>query len=50
MMTQHDIEISRIMATAWKLNDERNKRIEAEQKLEAEARKEFAAVDDAAQE
>lgn len=49
MMTEQDIEIAKMMATAWKLNDERNKRIEAEKRL---ANTDYRAkvVDDAEQE
>jgi hypothetical protein len=32
MMTTEDIEIAQMMAKAWKMNDERNKRIEIEKK------------------
>jgi hypothetical protein len=38
---------ARLMAKAWKLNDERNKRLAAEA---AEAKKRYAAVDDPNQE
>ncbi len=47
MMTQHDIEVARMMAEAWRLNDERNKRIEAEKRL---VQSEYRDVDDAPQE
>jgi hypothetical protein len=32
MMTKDDIEIVKMMAEAWRLNDLRNKRIEAQKK------------------
>lgn len=32
MMTEKDIETARFMAEVWRLNDERNKRIETEKK------------------
>ncbi len=41
MMTEKDIETARFMATVWKLNDERNQRIESEKKLLAKIRKHF---------
>lgn len=49
MMTEHDIEVAKMMATAWKLNDERNKRIEAEKRL-AKADYRVKVIDDAEQE
>jgi hypothetical protein len=33
MMNEKDIEEARFMAKVWKLNDERNKRIEAEKSI-----------------
>lgn len=33
MMSSKDIETARFMAEVWKLNDERNKRIEAEKAM-----------------
>lgn len=47
MMTQHDIEIQRLMASAWKENHERNQKLA---KQLAEDRQKYASVDDAVQE
>ena len=47
MMSLKDIEIARMMAEAWRLNDLRNKKIAEEERL---AKIQYREVDDAAQE
>lgn len=47
MMSLKDIELARFMAEVWRMNDERNKRIEAEKRL---LQSEYRDVDDAPQE
>lgn len=47
MMSSKDIEIARMMAEAWRLNDLRNKQIAEEKRL---AKIQYREVDDAAQE
>jgi hypothetical protein len=48
-MSSKDIEIARFMANVWKLNDKRNKRIEAEKRLANNDYK-VKVIDDAIQE
>lgn len=38
MMTQHDIEVARMMAEAWRLNDERNQKDERHLRIKEERR------------
>jgi hypothetical protein len=40
-MSSKDIEIVRFMANVWKLNDERNKRIEEEKRIAEAIRKRY---------
>ncbi len=49
MMSSKDIEIAKMMAEAWRLNDERNKRLEAEKRL-ANTKYRVKVIDDAEQE
>jgi hypothetical protein len=49
MMSLKDIEMAHFMANVWKLNDERNKRIEAEKRLAGKDYK-VKVIDDAIQE
>lgn len=54
MQTPEDIEIAKLMANAWRLNDERNRKQAAQQLLDKQNeehwRKFYAPVDDAIQE
>lgn len=47
MMSSKDIELARFMAEVWRMNDERNKQIEAEKRR---LQSEYRDVDDAPQE
>lgn len=49
-MSSKDIEIAKMAAEAWRLNDERNQRIAAEKQKDAEERRRVSYIDDAPQE
>lgn len=47
MMSLKDIEMSKFMAEVWRLNDERNRKIEAEKQQDRER---YKVIDDSVQE
>ncbi len=49
-MLQHDIEITRMMAEAWRLNAERNKQAAMRAIQSAQDKRRYAPIDDPIQE